>query len=230
MRPKFLPRFQAWKNDDDNSREKLVNQIPAQNETKDLPNAEARLAPDEDDEEIDDSPELGKPSKKKLFFAFVCFVCFFVLLIAALCWFFGIGFFAQPTTKKIDRTAKASAQTAPVTDEEKLKLALNMVAEKDPNGSANSNTIEKPNVAVSDVSTNNPLAESSITIPNATRATDLNGPVVVSSDLGRQVNGANNNSVTQTTSSESGETSKNQIERNTFAEKTNLCRRIVKIC
>ena len=74
----------------------------------------------------------GKPSKKKLFAAFAGFVLFFVFLLAIVCWFFGIGFFAAAKTKPVDRTSKTNASSAPVTEEEKLKMALNMVAEKNP--------------------------------------------------------------------------------------------------
>ena len=112
--------------ENDEEREKLILQA-----------AETSAAEEKDlsDEEDDDPDELlppDKPSKKKLFAAFAGFVLFFVFLLAIVCWFFGIGFFAAAKTKPVDRTSKTNTSSAPVTEEEKLKMALNMVAEKNP--------------------------------------------------------------------------------------------------
>ena len=213
--PAALPGVES---DDDDSRQKLANQVAAQTENKTAPNAAPLVDSDDDDDETDDAPELGKPSKKKLFFAFVCFVCLFVLLIAALCWFFGIGFFAQAQTKKIDRTAKTGAQTAPATEDEKLKMALNIVAEKDSNGSANSTALEKPNVEASDAAATVASLESSITVPDAARTADLSAPMVVPDDLAKQSNAAGNQAAAQTNSNvDPGGTQKNQSEHSAFA-------------
>lgn len=85
----------------------------------------------EDDDELDEELPPVKPSKKKLFAAFAGFVLFFVLLLGIICWFFGIGVFAASKSQAIDRTMKTNS-SAPVTEEEKLKMALNLVAEKHP--------------------------------------------------------------------------------------------------
>ncbi len=217
--PAALPGVES---DDDDSRQKLANQAAAQTENKSAPNAATPVDSDDDDDETDDAPELGKPSKKKLFFAFVCFVCFFVLLIAALCWFFGIGLFAEAPTKKIDRTAKTNVPTAPATEDEKLKMALNIVAEKDAIGSANSTALEKSNVEATDTAPldaahNAAPLESSITVPDAARAADLNVPVFVQDDLAKQSSAAVNSSIAQTSSNvDSGSAQKNQNEPEVF--------------
>ena len=85
----------------------------------------------EDDDELDEELPPVKPSKKKFFAAFAGFVLFFVLLLGIICWFFGIGVFAASKSQAIDRTTKTNS-SAPVTEEEKLKMALNLVAEKHP--------------------------------------------------------------------------------------------------
>ncbi len=81
----------------EDEREKLLKQAAS-----DGASSASENLPEEIDEEEDsvDEGERAKPSKKKLFLAFVGFVFCFVLLLAVLCWFFGIGVFAQ--TKKTD--------------------------------------------------------------------------------------------------------------------------------
>jgi hypothetical protein len=112
--------------ENDEEREKLIIQAAetSTSEEKDLQ--------DDEGDDLDEVLQPGKPSKKKLFAAFAGFVIFFVFLLAIVCWFFGIGFFAAAKTKAVDRTSKTNASSAPVTEEEKLKMALNMVAEKNP--------------------------------------------------------------------------------------------------
>jgi hypothetical protein len=112
--------------ENDEEREKLINQAA---ETS--PSEEKDLHDDEGDD-LDEVLKPGKPSKKRLFVAFAGFVLFFVVLLAVVCWFFGIGFFAAAKTKPVDRTSRTNASSAPVTEEEKLKMALNIVADKNP--------------------------------------------------------------------------------------------------
>ena len=112
--------------ENDEEREKLILQAAETSA------AEEKDLSDEEDDDLDEVLQPGKPSKKKLFAAFAGFVLFFVFLLAIICWFFGIGFFAAAKTKPVDRTSKTNASSAPVTEEEKLKMALNMVAEKNP--------------------------------------------------------------------------------------------------
>jgi hypothetical protein len=131
------------------------------------------LSNEVEDEELEELAETPKASKKKLFFAFVLFVFGFILLVLLMCWFFGIGAFAASKPQAVDRTAKTnSSNPAPVTEDEKLKMALNLVAEKNPNGTTN------------DVSNQNETsaANSSIDIP-PTKAADLNEPIIVPDPL-----------------------------------------------
>lgn len=153
--------------ENEDEREKLIKQ--AANENK---SADDDSSPEsDDDEEFDDAAGLAKPSKKKLFLAFVCFVFCFVLLLTILCWFFGIGIFAATKPQAVDRTAKTNQSSAPVTEEEKLKMALNLVAEKTPDGQSDT------------VSTNSNLSadlagDSFVNIPRAVAA-DVPEPVIV---------------------------------------------------
>ncbi len=119
------------------------------------------------EDESDESDELEnlrkeKPSKRKILTAFAGFVLFFLLLLAAICWFFGIGVFAASKTQSVDRTTKTNSATTPVTEDEKLKIALNMVAEKNPAAST------EPHDPAPNSQTAGP--ETSITLPSDNRA------------------------------------------------------------
>ncbi|CAN5477055.1 hypothetical protein BH10ACI1_BH10ACI1_15330 [soil metagenome] len=164
--PAALPIGEA-----ENEREKLLEQ--AANEKIDAD--ENDLLEADEDEEFEDVEELVKPSKKKLFLAFVGFVFCFMLLVALLSWFFGIGVFAATKTQAVDRTAKtdSSATTAPVTEEEKLKMALNLVADKNANATSDSSIADSSEYPMGDSSLNSPVDISS------TKAADVTEPVIV---------------------------------------------------
>ncbi|HMS41418.1 MAG TPA: hypothetical protein PKE69_14395, partial [Pyrinomonadaceae bacterium] len=72
----------------------------------------------------------------------------------------------------VDRTAKTNSPNSatPVTEDEKMKMALNLVAEKNPNGDTDSLVNKNENVVAN--------SNSSVDIPPI-KATDLNEPVVV---------------------------------------------------
>lgn len=167
--PAALPVSEA-----EDEREKLLKQAADENSAS--ARDDAPIEPDEEQEDFDDAAaELAKPSKKKLFLAFVGFVFGFVMLLAVLCWFFGIGVFAESKKQTVDRTAKTSqSSNAPATEDEKLKMALNIVAEKTPSGSDNNLTTTDPNGAATN--------DSSVTVPPA-KSIDLNEPVVVPDSL-----------------------------------------------
>ncbi|MGI8544503.1 MAG: hypothetical protein ACR2MD_13665, partial [Aridibacter sp.] len=155
----------------EDEREKLLEQ--AANEKIDAD--ENELLDAEEDEEFEEGSGLLKPSKKKLFLAFVGFVFCFMLLVALLSWFFGIGVFAKSKTQAVDRTAKtgSSVAAAPVTEEEKLKMALNLVAEKNANASSDSPYSDSNDYPAGDSSLNSSADISS------TKAVDITEPVIV---------------------------------------------------
>ena len=163
--PAALPIVEA-----EDEREKLIEQAAGEHQTAD----ENELLETED-EEFEDIGEIAKTSKKKLFLAFVGFVLCFMLLLALLSWFFGIGVFAATKTQAVDRTAKNTSTTsnAPVTEEEKLKMALNLVAEKNSNGQTNLPDANSSEYPAGDSSLN-----SSVDI-SSTKAADVTEPVIV---------------------------------------------------
>lgn len=188
-------------------REKLLREAANENdlENENLSNEV------EDEEELAETP---KASKKKLFVAFILFVFGFILLVLLMSWFFGIGAFAATKPQAVDRTKQTnSTNPAPVTEEEKLKMALNLVAEKNPNGTTNDAVNQSETVA----------ENSSVNIP-PTRATDLTEPVVVPDPLVETNKTPVNTPVAQTNS----EVSKtpiasvsNAVQSSTSNEKTN---------
>ncbi len=112
--PTALPGFE-----DDEAREKLLLET-----TVEGGDGEA------DDEEIDPEKEIAKPKKRhwqvlRTFAGFAIFVC---LLAVAVSWFFEIGWFAEKKTQPVSRVVHKDTQPAPVTEDEKLKMALSMVA------------------------------------------------------------------------------------------------------
>ncbi len=153
----------------DDTREKLLREAAGENTP-----ADENLSVEEEDSEILEQP--AKTPKKKLFMAFVGFIFGFVLLILILCWFFGIGVFAAPKAQPVDRTAKTNSPNSatPVTEDEKMKMALNLVAEKNPNGNTDSLVNSNENVVAN--------SNSSVDIP-PTKVTDLTEPVVAPDPL-----------------------------------------------
>lgn len=152
----------------EDEREKLLKQAAGENAAA---SDDSSVETDDEQDELDEAARLAKPSKKKLFLAFVGFVFGFVLLLALLCWFFGIGVFAESKKQTVDRTAKTNqASVAPATEDEKLKMALNIVADKTPSGGDDKLTTTDPNGAATN--------DSSVTVPPA-KTVDLNEPVVV---------------------------------------------------
>ena len=164
--PAALPIGEA-----EDEREKLIEQAAEEHQMAD----ENELLETEEDEEFENGDGIAKTSKKKLFLAFVGFVFCFMLLLALLSWFFGIGVFAATKTQAVDRTAKTGSSTSntPVTEEEKLKMALNLVAEKNSNGQTNSPETDSSEYPAGDSSLN-----SSVDI-SSTKAADVTEPVIV---------------------------------------------------
>lgn len=113
--PTALPGFE-----EDDAREKLL-----------LENSSDEVN-DAGDEESDDVEELtAKPHKRRqqVVRTFAAFAVFVLFLVVAVAWFFGMGWFSAPKMDAVNRSGPKSAQSAaPVTEDEKLKMALSMVA------------------------------------------------------------------------------------------------------
>lgn len=116
--PTALPDIEA-----DEDREKLL--LEDQKETAD----------DElyaDDLAEDTSRPRGSRAGK-IMKGIAAFIVFLLLMGAAITWFFGMGWFSKPKPESVNRTGQREATSAPMTEDEKLRAALTMVASKEPN-------------------------------------------------------------------------------------------------
>ena len=116
--------------------------------------------PDEPEDEVVDSAELAHEADSKLrgsrtrkvLKSVAAFTVFLFLMVVAITWFFGMGFFATQKPQSVNRTGGKDTSSAPMTEDEKLKAALTMVASKEPSISKDSvanqtseiMTVEKP--------------------------------------------------------------------------------------
>jgi len=117
--PTALPDIEA-----DEDREKLL--LEDQKETAD----------DElyaDDLAAEDTSRPRGSRVGKILKGVAAFIIFLLLMGAAITWFFGMGWFSQPKPESVNRTGQRDATSAPMTEDEKLKAALTMVASKEPN-------------------------------------------------------------------------------------------------
>ncbi len=60
------------------------------------------------------------------------FIVLVLLMGTAITWFFGMGWFFKPKPESVNRTGQREAASAPMTEDEKLKAALTMVASREP--------------------------------------------------------------------------------------------------
>ena len=116
--------------------------------------------PDEPEDEEVDSDELAPEADSqrrgsrtgKVLKSVAAFTVFLFLMGVAVTWFFGMGFFATQKPHPVNRTGEKDTSSAPMTEDEKLKAALTMVASKEPSISKDSvanqtseiMTVEKP--------------------------------------------------------------------------------------
>lgn len=117
--PTALPDIEA-----DEEREKLL--LEDQKETAD----------DElyaDDLAAEDTSRPRGSRVGKILKGVAAFILFLLLMGAAITWFFGMGWFSKPKPETVNRTSQRDATSAPMTEDEKLKAALTMVASKEPN-------------------------------------------------------------------------------------------------
>lgn len=167
--PSALPGF-------DDTREKLLLDAPAENSN------------DESDEEDIVSgneavrPKTGRSQVVRTLAAFSVFACILAVVVS---WFFGMGWFSERKSQPISRNASNDAQTSPATEDEKLKMALSIVATKEP---APSRILENAPSSENDISSPDKL-ESPTDILLAPSAAD------VDRNSAAPVNGAKQNSL-----------------------------------
>lgn len=149
--PTALPDIEA--NED---REKLL--LENQNEASD----------DELDAEELGGEDIPKPQgsrTRKTLKSVAAFSVFLFLMGVAITWFFGMGWFATPKPQRVNRSGQKDATSAPMTEDEKLKAALTMVASKNPNTTGNTTGDSIANLA-EDVVTADKLSGQSYDIPS----------------------------------------------------------------
>ena len=116
--PTALPDIEA-----DEEREKML--LDDQNE----------LSKNEvDDDELDHETGSERKTSRtaKVLKTAAAFTVFLLLMGTAITWFFGMGWFATPNPQAVNRTSQKDSSPAPMTEDEKLKAALTMVAAKEP--------------------------------------------------------------------------------------------------
>lgn len=111
--PTALPGFEY-----DEAREKLLLDATVEDSSG-----------EDNEEEIAPGSESPKPRTRRwrvvrTLAAFATFMC---ILAIAVSWFFRIGWFAEQKAQPISRNPSKEGQTSPVTEDEKLKMALSLV-------------------------------------------------------------------------------------------------------
>lgn len=134
--PTALPDIEA-----DEDREKLL--LEDQKETTD----------DElyaDDIAAEDTSRPRGSRVGKILKGVAAFITFLLLMGAAITWFFGMGWFSRPKPESVNRTGQREATSAPMTEDEKLKAALTMVASREPDITGDSVAIPAGDVQIAD--------------------------------------------------------------------------------
>ena len=157
--PTALPDIEA-----DEDREKLL--LEDQKET-----ADDDLDADDLAAEVTSRPRGSRVGK--ILKGVAAFIIFLLLMGAAITWFFGMGWYSKPKPESVNRTGQRDATSAPMTEDEKLKAALTMVASKEPEKTGY--TVARPagDVEISD----NPEAPTShsndiVTLPSSRPAAE----------------------------------------------------------
>lgn len=112
--PTALPGFE-----DDDAREKLL-----------LENSSDEPEDAADDETDDVEEPTAKPHKRRwhVVRTFAAFGVFVLFLVVGIAWFFSMGWFSKPQAQAVNRSGQKDGQTSPATEDEKLKMALSMIA------------------------------------------------------------------------------------------------------
>ena len=116
--PTALPDIEA-----DEEREKML--LDDQNEL-------SKNEVDDDELDLETGSERKTSRTAKVLKTAAAFTVFLLLMGTAITWFFGMGWFATPNPQPVNRTSQKDSSPAPMTEDEKLKAALTMVAAKEP--------------------------------------------------------------------------------------------------
>jgi hypothetical protein len=109
--------------EDDDAREKLL-----------IESSSDELEDSVEDEGIGVEEPAAKPRERRwrMLRTFAGFAIFLCVLVVAIAWFFRVGWFSEPQAQAVNRSGQRDAQTSPATEDEKLKMALSMVAPASP--------------------------------------------------------------------------------------------------
>lgn len=112
--PTALPGFE-----DDDAREKLL-----------LEDSSSEPEEPVEDESLDNEKraETRRKRRRQVVRTFASFGIFICILAVGIAWFFEMAWFAKPQAQAVNRTGKQETQARPATGDEKLKMALSMVA------------------------------------------------------------------------------------------------------
>lgn len=112
--PSALPGFE-----DDDARENLLQKASDEIET----------AEEDETAQIDEPAAPQTKRRWKALKTVAGFGGFLCLLVVGVAWFFGMGWFSSPKPEVVNRSGQKNAQAAPpATEDEKLKMALSMIA------------------------------------------------------------------------------------------------------
>ena len=135
--PTALPDIEA-----DDDREKLLLE-----DQTDIPEDELYAA---DDFAPVDASKAPRSRAGKIMKGIAAFIVFLLLMGAAITWFFGMGWFSKPKPESVNRTGQRDVTSAPMTEDEKLKAALTMVASREPDISGDSAAMPAGDVQIVD--------------------------------------------------------------------------------
>lgn len=153
--------------EEEDARERLLLEATAE-----APDDEA----EDDDLALNNGPVKPEKNRWQVLRTLAGFGVFIFILAVALSWFFGIAWFSEQKAQPVSRNTSKDAPNSPATEDEKLKMALSMVAakapspsetlengpgfEEDPSASDIATTMSNPS-SISDIDANrkNPVSE-----------------------------------------------------------------------
>lgn len=126
----------------------------------------------------------------KILKSIAAFTVFLFVMGVAITWFFGMGWFATPKPQPVNRSGKKDATSAPMTEDEKLKAALTMVASKEPNvtGDRTGDTTANPAGDVATVDNPDKITGQSYDVPSVPNSRPGSEPPItnIGTTLGSQ--------------------------------------------
>lgn len=105
--------------EDEDAREKLLLENSSE---------EVEDAAEEENTDLEESAAKSHKRRWRLLKTLAGFSVFICTLVVVIAWFFRVGWFSEPQAQAVNRSGQRDAQTSPATEDEKLKMALSMIA------------------------------------------------------------------------------------------------------